>query len=65
MQSTMFTLFKKDVEEVFKCFYNYVPSYENIFDINVNKFVNSLLQKVRIHGDPLQKNKRHFCLLFD
>lgn len=37
MQSMMFTLFKKDVEEVFKCFYNYVPRHENIFDINVTK----------------------------
>lgn len=37
MQSTMFTLFKKDVEEVFKYFYNYVPSHENIFDIKVTR----------------------------
>ena len=37
MQSTMFALFKEDVEEVFKYFYNYVPSYENILDINVTR----------------------------
>jgi len=37
MQSTMFTLFKKEVEDVFKYFYSYIPSYENVNDLTVTQ----------------------------